>query len=190
MGGVLKFKLFEKIKSSFTNKSSLKSNKLFVFILIGLILIIFLSCFISPSSKKTTKTTNNFQSNNLAEEYCKSLENRLINVLESVKGVGSVKVLIMVDSSPQVKYLEETTKTTSNSDLKTGADKIETTIVLCKDGTLTYPIVVVETLPKITGVLIVASGVSDIKMKTTLINVTSSVLSVDVSNVEVLEGKK
>ena len=49
--------------------------------------------------------------------------------------------------------------------------------------------VVVELLPKITGVLIVASGAKDIKMKNTLINTIAAILNISVSNVEVLEGK-
>ena len=91
----------------------------------------------------------------------------------------------MVDSSPTIKYLEENkTSGSANSD-----EVKQTTIVFAKNGNLTYPIVVVEQLPKITGVLVVATGAKDIKLKTTLINVVASVLNVNVSNVEVLEGK-
>ena len=63
------------------------------------------------------------------------------------------------------------------------------TIVLAKDGTLTYPIVVLEELPEILGVLIVAKGTGDVKTKINISNIVSSVLGVSVSNIEVLEGK-
>ena len=63
------------------------------------------------------------------------------------------------------------------------------TIILAKDGTTTYPIVVYEELPSIKGALIVASGVGDVKTKLEICNIVSSVLKVDVSSVEVLEGK-
>ena len=94
----------------------------------------------------------------------------------------------MVDSSPEIKFLEEQ-NSSSTQNGENSIESIQTTIVMAKDGSVTSPIVTIELLPKITGVLIVASGASDIKLKTTLINATASVLSVNISNVEVLEGK-
>jgi len=61
--------------------------------------------------------------------------------------------------------------------------------VFVKDGTITRPVVKIEKLPKIIGVLVIAKGAGDLKMKTTLTNIISSVLDTNISNVEVLEGR-
>lgn len=181
--GVVDF--FKKKKDS----AFAKSKYYLVIVLVIAIIIIFVSSFFSSgsSSDKSTKVES---SNLSAMEYCETVENRLVSVLENVKGIGKVQVFVMVDSSPTIKYLEETEKVTNENQTNSlTTQEIKTTIVMSKNGNVTYPVVVVEMMPKITGVLVVATGAKDLKMKTTLINVVSSILSVDVSSVEVLEGK-
>ena len=185
--------MFQKIMSFFKSKREPKNMVKFKNIFVAMVVIIIALIFISSlefgtKSKKITKVdTKNIS----AMEYCEVVENRLTSVLENVKGIGSVSVFIMVDSSPTIKYLEETDiqKKQSGDLSDKQTESIKTTIVMSKNGTITTPVVVVELLPKITGVLIVASGAKDVKFKTMLINITSSVLSVDISKVEVMEGK-
>ena len=178
-----------KIFSKVTACEFLKNGKfkiLIAVILMFVVLIIFASSFFDSGSSKVKQTSNETKFTSM--EYCEVLENRLVNVLSCIKGVGDVKVFVMVDSSPEIKFLEEQ-NSSSTQNGENSIESIQTTIVMAKDGSVTSPIVTIELLPKITGVLIVASGASDIKLKTTLINATASVLSVNISNVEVLEGK-
>lgn len=185
--------MFQKIMSFFKSKREpkniVKFKNIFVAMLVIIIALIFISSF--EFGAKPQKTTKVDTKNISAMEYCEVVENRLTSVLENVKGIGSVSVFIMVDSSPTIKYLEETDiqKKQSGDLSDKQTESIKTTIVMSKNGTITTPVVVVELLPKITGVLIVASGAKDVKFKTMLINITSSVLSVDISKVEVMEGK-
>lgn len=171
----------------FKNKKVLKT--IFIVLLAVCIVLIFASSFTFESNKnKVTKVDNK---NISAMEYCEVVENRLVNVLAGIKGIGNVDVFVMVDASPTIKYLEES-QTEYYEKLDSGkpiVKSIKTEIVMSKNGSVSTPVVVVEFLPKITGVLIVASGAKDIKFKANLINVVSSVLSVEVSKVEVMEGK-
>ena len=181
---------FEKLKLSFINigdRLKSKSNKIKIFISALLILIILLIFF---SSFKTGKKTNNVETINNASwmEYCEKQENRLKYVLGQIKGLENVNVFIMTESSPTIKYLEET-KTENVVKEQNTTTSIETKIVMSKDGSMTTPVVVVEVLPKITGVLIVAKGVNNSKLKATLINSVSAILDVKVSCIEILEGK-
>ena len=160
-----------------------KVKYIIIIILCLIVCLIFFSSF--TSSNKSIKSQTTIQENSSWQEYCQSQEHRLEYVLESIKGVGSVKVFIMVDESPTITYLENTTKNTNSNSL----ESFQTVAVEIKNGTITNPGVVVETLPKILGVLVVAGGVSDIKLKNTLANVVSSVMKVNLANVEVLEGK-
>lgn len=165
-----------------------KYKTILVIVLSFVVVGVFISSFVGGKSISKQNSESVEEKSCSAEEYCKGVENRLNNILASVKGVGSVEVFVMVDSSPTIKFLEETSITeTGKGDDNTKS--IQTKIVMSKNGNITMPVVVVEQLPKITGVLVVAKGAKDVKLKTTLINVISSVLSVNVSNVEVLEGK-
>lgn len=172
-------------KEKNTDKANQSKFKIAIAILLMVIVVvIFFSSFKTEKETKT-KTIENSLS---AMEYCENIENRLINVIGTVKGVGKVDVFVMVDASPTIKYLEESITSTEEKD-GNKSTSIQTTIVMSKNGTITNPVVVLELMPKITGVLVVASGAKDIKLKTTLINTISAILNVDISNVEVLEGK-
>ena len=182
---------FKRLFNKDSEESGLKQGKVkmaIAVVLMIVIVLIFASSFTSEKSNNSQSSSKEVQNNLSAVEYCEVVENRLVNVLKNIKGVGAVDVFVMVDSSPTIKFLEETS-TTTNKNGDSSTETIQTTIVMAKDGSLSQPVVMLELMPKITGVLVVASGAKDIKMKTTLVNVISSVLSVNISNVEVLEGK-
>ena len=180
----------KKIIGCFKNKkdgkfTGLKNGK----ILISVLLVVFIVIIFAGSFKTKNKSNNVVSNVNLKSvEYCELVENRLCNVLRQMKGIGNVNVFLMVEEGPTIKYLEES-KQENITQGETINSSIETSVVLVKDGTVTNPVVVVELLPKITGVLIVASGAKDIKLKNTLINAVSAILNINVSKVEVLEGK-
>lgn len=176
----------DRIKLFLTNNQIFKKSKtLIVVVLVIVVFLIFASSFKTVNQSKSVEVETSLS----AVEYCEATENRLCNVLGQIKNIGNVNVFIMVDSSPTIKYLEETNTETTKKD-NSEVVSIETQIVMQKNGTLTTPVVVVELMPKITGVLVVASGAKDIKLKTMLINTVSAILNINASNVEVLEGKK
>ena len=174
-----RFSLFD-IKNFFSNK---KFKYIIIIILSIVVCLIFLSSY-NVFDKKQTNIQNISTESSSWKEYCESQEHRLEYVLESIKGISNVKVFVMVDASPTITYLENSTKTNSSSN-----ESFQTTAVEVKNGTITMPVVVVETLPKIIGVLVVAGGASSVKLKNTLANVVSNILKVSLANVEVLEGK-
>ena len=175
---------FKKFKNLNLNVLLSKTKTIFIIAIAIVVVLIFLSSFNNKEDNEENKVENNFS----ISEYCDDLENRLSSVLETIKGIGNVNVFIAVESSPTIKYLEEKKETVTNKD-GVNSTTIETTVVLTKNGSVTSPVVLVEMTPKILGVLVVASGAKDIKLKNNLINTISVVLDVSVSKVEVLEGK-
>lgn len=157
-----------------------KWKTLLVVVLCFVVVLIFASSFKSKSDK--TSQEEIFVSSS-ALAYCKEQENRLEQVLENVKGISNVKVFVMVDESPTLKYVEDGNNSSSESQNSTSSST-----VLIKNGSTTKPIIVVEMLPKIKGVLVIAKGAKDLMMKSTLTNIISSVLGINISSVEVLEG--
>lgn len=174
-----------RVKDFFNSK---KAKYLLVVLLCVIVVIIFASSLKTSSTKRSSEIKTAQQNILSWQEYCEAQEHRLKYVLESVKGVDSVRAFLMVEESPMITYLENSTQTSSPN--QNGSDSIQTTAVEVKNGTLTMPVVVVERLPKIKGVLIVVSGNVDIKLINTLSNVVSSVMDINLSNVEVLEGNR
>ena len=168
----------------FKGEKSNKFKSLIVAMLIIAILVIFLSSLV-PTQKKENKTTDDQLKTFSSLEYCAQVENRLKNVLSKVKGIGELDVFVMVESGVSYKYLEET----ETQESENGVISSKVTIYETKNGSITSPVVEMEILPKIIGVLIIAEGAKDAKLKVTLSNVVSNILDVDLSKVEVLEGK-
>ena len=158
-------------------------------ILFAIVVIIFLSSFAGTKTSKTKTAEQNEEQTFLSLEYCKQLENRLKNVLTSVKGAGDVEVFVMVDSSPTYQYLSETEKSTSGQGESTVVNE-KVSIYETKNGSTSSPVVVNESLPKIIGVVVIAGGAGDAKLKATLKSIVASLLNVELSCVEVLEGKQ
>lgn len=181
-------------KNIFVKKNSSKKQKnntiktIIVCCLILVIIIIFASSFKPVNTKKNEKISSQNLVYTSAMEYCLVMENRLINVLRGIKGISNINAFVMVEAGPTFTFLEEVKKDQNSNDTNQN-NTYQTSVVLVKNGSVSKPVVVVEKLPKITGVLIVAKGATDLKTKTTLINVVSSVLNVELSRVEIMEGK-
>ena len=137
--------------------------------------LIFLSTFSSKESKEQNLT--NTQITSSALEYSKSVSDNLKDILSSVKGLSNVKVTVVVESSPTIKYL--TVEAGDN-----------TSVIYSKQSSSSgSPVVVAELLPKITGILIVAKGTNDLKLKNNLLNAISATYGVDIAKIDILEGK-
>ncbi len=178
--------LFKKIFGSEGGKKKVKSA--IVIVLAVIVAVIFLSSFLpKKESEKNQTSFDDLSSSFKSLEYCDALENRLERVLVNVKDIGRVNVFVMVESSPTFKYLEEVQE--ESGDAGNSVTSKKTTVYEARNGTITSPVVELEILPKIVGVLIVATGAKDTKMKVTLTNIAATILSVDISKVEVLEGR-
>ena len=180
-----KNQVFKNWLNKIKGKLDTKKVKYLTVIILSVVVVFILLSSSTRSVKKTVTSQIETTTNSSWREYCESQEHRLEYVLSSIKGVDDVKVFIMVDTSPELTYLQNSTKTTSAS----ASESYQTTAVEVKNGNITTPVVVLESLPKIVGVLVVAGGASDVKLKNTIANVVSSVVKVSLSSVEVLEGK-
>ena len=119
--------------------------------------------------------------------YEQQMEKRLEKILSTIDGVGNVNVFVMTETSVKTIYA-------GNEDLKTNGENTNSKnqsieIVFEKNGTTTKPIVSLEIYPEITGVLIVAEGADDEKLRLCVINAVSVALDIENSKVEVLSGK-
>ena len=155
------------LKKIFANK------KLVIYLSVAVLSIIAIMIFSSSFTKTTSKpnTSSSVTQTNL--NYAENLESRIENLICSVSGVTSAKVVVYVESSTKKEYL-----TNSAGD-----------VVTTKDSSGTCPVVVQETLPKITGILICYGGTKDVATKNNILRAISSTFNVDISKIDILEGK-
>lgn len=182
------------IKTRFNNFISkfkkVKHIEVAIAIILGCVALII---FIGSFSKKTSD--NNVENNNVntiistssLSEYATSVEDRLKNVLSSIKGVGKVSVFVSVDATPEIVIAEEVEEkiVTSGSTTTTTTNR---TPVLVKNGSSTSTIILIEKAPKIVGILVVAEGASDAKVKVDLINAIKALFEIESNKIEIISG--
>lgn len=155
--------------------NKLKSNKKITTIIAILISILLVLFIISSFSSKEKTTENSF-----AEEYICSLEDKLTEVLSKIDGADDVNVIIKAESGMETVLAKETIiKETIN-----GKETIESPITV--NG---KTVVLKELYPKITGVLIVTEGAKSISIMNKLQQATTSLLGVDIKNIEIISTK-
>lgn len=164
-----------------------KDKKIFFAIAVCLVILVALvistiSDIGKPKSKNNTKKVETVLS---VSNYATELEDKLENLILKLDSVKNVSVLVMVESTPTVTYLTESTEKIENKD-NNSISEITTTVVFEKNGSIQTPIVVTTINPKITGVLIVTNKISQ-STKLSIKNSVSIVLNIDESCISLLQ---
>ncbi|GGD70125.1 stage III sporulation protein AG [Paenibacillus nasutitermitis] len=125
------------------------------------------------------------------------LENRLKDILEKIVGVGSIDVLITIDSTEEIvvqQNQKESQQITDESD-KNGGKRHTTSIT--KDGQVVLyetsgdqnPLITKRIKPKIRGVLIVAKGAENGTVRRLILDAVEKGFNVPVSRISVVPRK-
>ncbi|MBR1925865.1 MAG: hypothetical protein IJ837_03310 [Clostridia bacterium] len=182
-----KFKWFQKLKS-------IKHIKL-ILVLFLTVLIIFIYFYDFKSTSKTSKNVTQTSGSSSTSVYAKELEQRLENTLSKISGAGEVKVMITFNGVTELvlaNQKDEKTTSTKNS-TSSGTNESETTTVstepiLITENGATNPIVLMEILPEIKGVIVVAQGADNIRVKLDLLKAVQALLLVESNQVEIFKG--
>ncbi len=178
-------------------KSS-KTMKYFIFLLV-LTVVLSLAANLLSSGKDDDKLKDKaLQSNNTtAQEGLKenSQEMKLKKILSSIKGTGKVEVMITYKSSKEVVPATSTVSSkteTEEMDSNGGVRNIKQTdtntqpvSINTKEGS--EALIIKEIEPEIQGVLVIAEGADDLRVRLELERAVQTVLGLDANQVEVFE---
>lgn len=132
-------------------------------------------------------------------DYVRNLENQLSAVLSQIGGAGKVSVMITLKTGTEIIPAKDETisdKTTNEKDTEGGtriineqntSDKV---VFMNEQGGASEPLVLKEINPQIKGVIIVAEGAKDPKVKLKLTEAVQTVLDVPAYRVSVFESNK
>ncbi len=180
-----------KYKSIFARLEGLmtkKNIKIILLVIVGLISVILLFGFGSGKSKSTSSNVVTTSSYISTMDYCKIIENKLIDVLSKVDGAGTVSVMVTVDGSPELIYANEQDKTSStNSSGSTTSSTYSSPIIIDANGS-SSALVMTEVLPAVKGVIVVSSGAGKVETRLNLLKAVSTLLDISTEQVTVLKG--
>ncbi len=171
-------KLVEKLKK-------IKHIEIYIAIGLALVLATIYFTFISPNKRQEKETGSTqidatAQTFSSSEEYTNYLENKLKNVITSVKGVGDAKVMVTLEKGFEYVFAtEEEIKTSSNG------TTITTVTVVMVDG---QPVIKEEIFPVVEGIVVVADGAGDVGVRMNILSIIQTVIGVDNAKINIMEG--
>ena len=134
-----------------------------------------------------------------ASDYVAALEERLTGILSKIQDTGKVSVMITLKTGTELipaKDESVSDKTTNEKDMEGGTrtitEKSTSDQVVFKNnqGGTSEPLVLKEINPEIKGVIIVAEGAQDPKVKQELSTAVQTVLDIPAYRVSVFESNK
>lgn len=173
--GLGNLKLFQKLKS-------IKHIEIIIAVILGaIVLLIYFSTFNTSSSETSFEATS-------TTEYAAMLESKLENVIKQIGGVGNVSVMVTLSSGPEYIYAtSEEEKINENQ----GSGSTTTSTTITKEPVIISGdiVIVKEIMPTVSGIVVVAGGAQDTRVKLEIIKAIQALLDVPQANIEVLVGK-
>ncbi len=181
-----------------------KIENLVAFVVILIITIIAINMIWSDgSSKGKSKENLNDSSKQLAETTIETnsgigLEEKLKNILETIQGVGKVKVFINYsESSETVAMFNENSKTSTTEETDTSGGKrvieqkdTQKDIVYQENNGDKIPITQKTVQPKIEGAIITAQGANNAVVKANIIQAVEAATGLATHKIQVFEMSK
>nr|WP_218623554.1 stage III sporulation protein AG [Thermoanaerobacter sp. CM-CNRG TB177] len=175
-------------------------ENLTVIFLIGLILLIGASALSKPrpSNNNDNKELVLAQKESSSEDYAQKLEKDLKNILSKIEGVGNVEVLITLNSDEEVVAAMDVVESSTTTNEKDSSGGIRETIqtesnnrVVTSQDTSgqNAPIVLKRIMPEIRGVIVVADGAKDPRLRYELSSAVQTALGIPAYKVKVISSK-
>jgi stage III sporulation protein AG len=133
---------------------------------------------------------------NTAPDYVRGLENNLSSILGKIQGAGKVSVMITLKSGTEIIPAKDESisdKVTNENDTSGGTRKInekitdDKVVFTAAQGGSSKPLIIKEMNPEIKGVIVVAEGAKDSKIKFKISQAVQTVLDIPAHRVTVYE---
>jgi len=141
---------------------------------------------------KTAQTTPASSSATKIGALEKELESKLEANLLQMEGAGKVQVSVTLSTGLRSEYAQNenttsrTTKSTDNSGGVQETKEVTENNQLVMPAGATIPVMVMEDRPEVAGVLIIAQGASDPKVREEIHNAVQTLLSIPTANIKVV----
>lgn len=181
------------LKELFRNKEKKTVLNFITMLLVGIVLIIAGNSFMKTNIKEEEVLPDASGIVKNETDFVSELEKKLETALSGVEGVGKAHVVITLENSGEIIVAEdnlvdksEMSEGKTEEKRKTNNIKEERKKILLDSS---KPLVLQEIQPKIKGVLIIAKGGDDARVKDSIIRAVQALLNIQANKIEVLKMK-
>lgn len=173
-------------------------NNLLIILMVSIIFLIVANYFLNPKNLDIMDLPDEYPKDyvyDIEDDYSSYLEQKLVNILSKLAGVGKVNVMVTLENSVEKITANNITKTSENTienDSEGGTRELHredlTTQVVTK-GNNDELLVVKEIKPTVQGVIVVAEGAEDPEIKELLYEAVKTALGIKGNRVQVYSSK-
>lgn len=189
---VFMLELIEKFKAK-GNKRLIENTVIFLVLLVILIVVVNTLFTEDSTLNNELDNSNVLAATSNSSMYSDELEMKLKNILSQIEGAGYVDVMVsylnsaeqipMYDSTQNVMITNE--EDTSGGKRKTEQSTNESSIIYDEKNNVRTPVIAKTVMPEILGVVVVAEGAKDVKVKENIINAIGAVVDVSLHRIQV-----
>ncbi len=167
-----------------------KKNKILVLIIVGAIIVLALSSVGGDKEQKETYISEN-ENSLKTEKYIRENEKRLEEIISLVQGAGQVRAMLTLEDIGE-KMIASDKKSENSQEVEEKSSSRttnqENTALVFGSGSEEKPFVIKETLPKPSGVLIVASGAGDEAVRLEIYEAVKALYGISGHRIKVTKG--
>ena len=164
-----------------------KKTALFVLIGFTAVMLIFFSEFIDEDNR--TKTQSNSTHTPTSVDYCEYLEEKVLEIVESIEGAGTTKVMITLSETTEYVYATNG-KNVRKSDENSDDSTTENDYVIIDDNNNDAGLLIKTIEPKVRGVAVVCEGGNDSSVQRQIYSAVSAVLNISTSRISISKLNK
>jgi len=192
---------FDKIRDFMRNKKGGRGiENLVIILILGVIIIIVASTFLSDGEKTKDKPkeveTIAFLSNSATDEL-REFEKRLEQILSEIEGAGTVKVMVTWNSDGEVVHAYNVTEESTVREEQDGSErtgktderKLQRELAFMDGSNGRVPVVTQKIRPDVKGVVVVADGAGSTAVRQDIINAVEALLGIPRHRIQVLKRK-
>jgi len=192
---------FDKIRDFMRNKKGGRGiENLVIILILGVIIIIVASTFLSDGEKTKDKSkeveTIAFLSNSATDEL-REFEKRLEQILSEIEGAGTVKVMVTWNSDGEVVHAYNVTEESTVREEQDGSErtgktderKLQRELAFMDGSNGRVPVVTQKIRPDVKGVVVVADGAGSTAVRQDIINAVEALLGIPRHRIQVLKRK-
>ncbi|WIF94536.1 stage III sporulation protein AG [Caminicella sporogenes] len=194
-------KIIEKLKDIIATQNIKKTIYNFLAVIISCIILLISWSTFYPKENKSTEKIESLQTSRIEKNeyfYTDSMDKKLEQILSQINGVGDVDVMITYETSSEVVPASNITKslqTTKENDSQGGTrtttqeNITEQIVTLNNSDYKNAPVVIKEIKPIVRGVIVVAEGAGNPKVKSALIDAVTTIFQIKSYKVKVYEKR-
>ena len=182
----------EKKPGIITRFIKLDFKKKLQYLAVLLVVIVILAIYFANAGAPANQEPEGTGAKPVSEAVSGSIEEKLQETLSKIEGAGQVQVMITYESSaeivPAVSVDTQTSTTTDEGEdgtSKTNTENTQSEIVTVNGSEGGSALVLKEKSPPVKGVIVVAQGADDIRVKLSLLSAVETILNISPDQVDV-----